>query len=421
MAFRGERVAPVQAPGARRVRFEPGANSGLGAIALAAHWGASRIILLGYDCQHTGGRTHWHGDHPQGLGNAGVVKLWPGQFAQLAGRLKGVEIVNCSRETALRCFPREPLEVALSSQKKPALFVEGMHGLGDNLHQRSVIRQLMEKYEVWLETPWPCLYHDMPGLRLVSRGSRLRTQAKNAARESDRFTSEQPPAGARRLVVSYPPESVRRHGSVLAAMSAQCGVPVGDFRLPVPESWLARADSLIEQWNPDKPILIYRPLVERKEWGGCRNRNPMVSAYAELFQRIRDRFFVVSVADLAPGREWMVSRPVDADVTFHAGELDIEILAALTARAAMVYTAPGFALVLAQAVGTPVVGVFGGYEKSSSFSAGAAYTPTLRIDTIKPCDCFSHSHRCEKRIDMPSATRRLLEFVHEHTAQPQVC
>lgn len=418
--FKGERWAPVRVPGVHREVFDPGQNSGAGAIALAARWGATRIILLGYDCQLTGGRTHWHGDHPEGLGNAGVVNQWPSQFAALAARLKGVEIVNCSRETALRRFPREPLEVALSSQKKPALFVEGMHGLGDNLHQRSVMRQLMRDYDVWLETPWPCLYHDMPDLKLISKGSVLRTQAKNAQREADRFTKEPPPAYARRLKVNYPPDAVRQHGAALAAMSAQCGVRPGDFRLPIPDEWFARADQLIAQWQPSKPLMIYRPLVERTEWGGCRNRNPSHAAYGDLFKAIRDRFFVVSVADLVPRKEWMVGPAVDADVTYHGGELDIEILAALTARAGLVYTAPGFALVLAQAVGTPVVGVFGGYEKSSSFSAGAAYTPTLGIDTIKPCDCFSHSHRCEKRIDMPSATRRLLEFVHEHTAQPPV-
>ena len=29
---------------------------------------------------------------------------------------------------------------------KPALLVHGMHGLGDNLHQRAVMRQLVEKF-----------------------------------------------------------------------------------------------------------------------------------------------------------------------------------------------------------------------------------------------------------------------------------
>src|SRR5690606_16993842 len=75
--FTGERWAPLRYPGVRREIFNRGKNSGVGAISLAAHWGARKIILLGYDCQLTGGRAHWHEDHPKGLGNAGGVKDWP--------------------------------------------------------------------------------------------------------------------------------------------------------------------------------------------------------------------------------------------------------------------------------------------------------------------------------------------------------
>lgn len=85
-------------------------NSGAAAINLAASFGAKKIILLGYDCQHTGGKAHWHSDHPKGLANAGKVATWPAQFNKLAQALVGVEVVNCSRQTALTCWPREELE-----------------------------------------------------------------------------------------------------------------------------------------------------------------------------------------------------------------------------------------------------------------------------------------------------------------------
>lgn len=88
-------------------------NSGAGAIALAVKAGASRVILLGYDCQKTGGQAHHHGDHPAGLGNAGSLPKWPEQFKRLAATLAGVEVINCSRETALTAFPRGELESAL--------------------------------------------------------------------------------------------------------------------------------------------------------------------------------------------------------------------------------------------------------------------------------------------------------------------
>lgn len=69
--------------------------------------------MLGYDCQKTNGRAHWHEDHPVGLGNAGSVDKWPHHFVKVAEALAHVEIINCSRTTALRAFPRAKLEEVL--------------------------------------------------------------------------------------------------------------------------------------------------------------------------------------------------------------------------------------------------------------------------------------------------------------------
>lgn len=89
------------------------ANSGAGAISAAVHAGAKRVILLGYDCQKTGGKSHWHGDHPKHLGNAGRIDSWHDAFLKLKNDFKDVEIVNATRETALECFNKIDLEVAL--------------------------------------------------------------------------------------------------------------------------------------------------------------------------------------------------------------------------------------------------------------------------------------------------------------------
>lgn len=96
--------------------FKAFSNSGAGGIALAVMGGASRVILLGYDCQHTGGKTHWHGDHPKGTaGNAApkTVAKWPAQFRELARTTGTTKIINCTRETALDVFPRGELERVL--------------------------------------------------------------------------------------------------------------------------------------------------------------------------------------------------------------------------------------------------------------------------------------------------------------------
>lgn len=90
-------------------------NSGQRAIQLAAHLGATRIILLGYDCSLTDG-IHWHGAHPTGLKNPDVTSVtrWQAEFGRLTDLLPDIDIINCSRSTSLTCFRRDKLETALA-------------------------------------------------------------------------------------------------------------------------------------------------------------------------------------------------------------------------------------------------------------------------------------------------------------------
>ena len=115
--FTGERFSNNRHSGNHRtthIQTKCYSNSGAGAIVVAIMGGAKRVILLGYDCQHTNGKTHWHGDHPNGLGNANRVNTWADKFAELAKDYQQVEIINASRETALQCFQQMDLEKALS-------------------------------------------------------------------------------------------------------------------------------------------------------------------------------------------------------------------------------------------------------------------------------------------------------------------
>ena len=106
-------ITPINgasSPGLGRELLHYGSNSGYQAINLAFLMGATRIILLGYDMQKTGGRNHWFGDHPNGLVNGIDTHLVP-NFTPLAEDLKaeGVEVINCTRETALTQFRRAEL------------------------------------------------------------------------------------------------------------------------------------------------------------------------------------------------------------------------------------------------------------------------------------------------------------------------
>lgn len=92
-----------------------GLHSGYQVMNLAYHLGARRLLLLGYDMQRTGGKSHWHGDHKRPCHNNMDFKAALTHFPRLAVDLRseGVEVVNCTRETALKCFPRSTIQEVL--------------------------------------------------------------------------------------------------------------------------------------------------------------------------------------------------------------------------------------------------------------------------------------------------------------------
>jgi hypothetical protein len=94
-----------------------GGNGGYQAVQLAALFGAGRIVLVGYDLQRTGGKSHWHGDHPQPLGNGGNLAEWARRLDQLSPALaaRGICVINATRETALRRYSRATITEALAA------------------------------------------------------------------------------------------------------------------------------------------------------------------------------------------------------------------------------------------------------------------------------------------------------------------
>lgn len=112
-------VVPLKATGetgleiADRSGVRTASNSGYQAINLAVHLGAKRILLLGYDMQQLGEKAHFFGAHPNR--RRPLFKRCLAAFPTIVEPLKdlGVEVINCTRETALTCFPKASLESAL--------------------------------------------------------------------------------------------------------------------------------------------------------------------------------------------------------------------------------------------------------------------------------------------------------------------
>jgi len=99
-----------------------GGNSGYQAVHVAAHAGAGRILLCGFDMHGPG--EHWHGAHPAGLRETTVCTFssWVERFASIAEplRARGIEVLNCTPGSSLTCFPTADLEDALAGAVQAA-------------------------------------------------------------------------------------------------------------------------------------------------------------------------------------------------------------------------------------------------------------------------------------------------------------
>jgi hypothetical protein len=95
-----------------------GSNSGFQAVNLAILFGASRIVLVGFDMREVGGRRHFFGEHPRPLRSGGCFQSWAAKFASAAKCLPaGVQVVNATPGSAVKAFPFVKLDDECASLK----------------------------------------------------------------------------------------------------------------------------------------------------------------------------------------------------------------------------------------------------------------------------------------------------------------
>ena len=117
------RAKLIKLTGATGLETDPsglrhGSNSGYQAINLAYHFGAKRIVLLGYD-MNINGTTHWHAGHPttkpEKFADTLVEAMLP-KFPTIVEPLRGagVEVLNATPGSVLTCWPIVPLSGILN-------------------------------------------------------------------------------------------------------------------------------------------------------------------------------------------------------------------------------------------------------------------------------------------------------------------
>jgi hypothetical protein len=265
------------------------------------------------------------------------------------------------------------------------LVIEGMKGLGDNIYQRAFVKKLCKDRDVFLETPWPELYEDLP-VKFVRSVTSLRTQAKNLARQSRHWHGK--PAGEV-MRVSYGAEL--QHSSIMQAMASRFGCEPEALDLPVYKSAI----------KAKKPICVVRPVTVRKEWR-AEARNPLPEYVRQAVERIRNDYFVVGVADLCGTAEYALNPLPYADLTLYQGELDIGGLLGLVQQADLVLGGVGWVVPACIASKTPLFCILGG---NGGYNAPEKITDNrmdLRLvgfaNPNSYCMCTHMQHRCNKTI-----------------------
>lgn len=92
-----------------------GHNSGYQALNLLVHLGATRAVLLGFDMKEVDGRCHWHEEHPipsDGRNYVSFIDAFATGAPLFAAA--GLEILNATPGSALKCFPQSTLEAAFA-------------------------------------------------------------------------------------------------------------------------------------------------------------------------------------------------------------------------------------------------------------------------------------------------------------------
>lgn len=115
MELEGQKYSMTQWPGTEKVSVPylgSVCNSGVLGLEVAKNLGAKTILLLGFDMQG----SHFFGQYRNGLRNTTPSQRAQHhkQYEQWARTNKEVEVINCTKNSALTCFPKASLDEGLA-------------------------------------------------------------------------------------------------------------------------------------------------------------------------------------------------------------------------------------------------------------------------------------------------------------------
>lgn len=288
------------------------------------------------------------------------------------------------------------------------LVIRAQWGLGDSIFARPFVRAATEVYDVYLETPWPELFSDLP-VRFVLRERKLRTQMKNVRRQpSDLWVV--PPEGAHMVDIGYNGETLKTRSIVQTIEQKYRELDVhvrGDPVWDLPDTGPCPVRS-------QRPIAFVRPVTQRKEWKNAA-RNPMPGYVNWVADQLMATHHVVVVADISGREEWLEGTLPRHHLAMVQGQLDVKKLIALMRHADVLVGGVGFIVPASIALRRNAFVILGGHGGHNH--PRLITDPRMDLSRIKfamPerfCQCTNMEHQCDKRIR--SLPQQWMHFVQK--------
>jgi hypothetical protein len=268
--------------------------------------------------------------------------------------------------------------------------VSTMHGLGDSLYLRPVLKWFPEQRIINLLTPWPQVFHDFKNVRIcLPQLTNLRTQTANMLKHIELFNPSMPPNI--RLTYDLQKNNIM-HSYFDCLYPAQPSWV--DMSFPVKDEWIQLAKGLIKN---DKPICLIRPNTLRREWmshaRNCKNE------YLQLFiNKYAHKYHFVTLASIDGHREWY-----EHDLTgIHQKieNIDIETTFGLFKIADVIVTAPCFWLPLGMSLNSKMLVLYGAHFSHWDINDKRIKAPNLVFVEPTPFErCAVHKPNAFKDID----------------------
>jgi hypothetical protein len=270
------------------------------------------------------------------------------------------------------------------------LLIRGQWGLGDNIYARPFVKELAKQFEIYLDTPWPEIYEDLP-VRFVLQPRALRTQMKNVRRQAPERWSPPPPHVSLRTVNYGQSDMPRRSIPQILAARFRADADWSSWDLP---HWHSAP-------KHDRPIAVIKATTIRREWKS-QARNPRPEYVNWIAQQLMQTHHVVAVGDIDSVNESLLGGVPPCHQAFLKGELAVTALIDLVRSADIVVGGVGWNVPMAVALKVKIFVVLGG--RGGHNAPEIITDPAMDLSRIgyatpeRYCRCCNSVHNCDKTI-----------------------